>query len=518
MVEFAKYYLEFLWTLLQNIGIFFGTIFSAFGKALGKDIIKYFEVLAGYSKDFDIFGWVCLIAVSAVNVILIFFICYRLFQLIRRYIIFRSKEVEKDELTEEIARLKEQTEELAQEKAQIFAMKMNDMAAYGKKSKDFTIQKDTANDQQQSDIGEHEPSRFSKLKSIDDKYKIEPNIINMRPQDMLSLKEIAEHFVNFAASQLKLYYDKKLAMLYLAGMATSKVLIIEGISGTGKTSLPYAMAKLFSNNAAIVSVQPSWRDRAELLGYLNEFTKRFNETDFLARLYEATYREDLNFIVLDEMNLARIEYYFAEFLSIMEMPDTSEWKVDLIPNPQKGDPQNLINGKITVPQNIWFIGTANRDDSTFTITDKVYDRAVSIDLNTKGKYFDAPLTENITISYDYLESLFAKALNSIPIAAETMQKLALFDDFIQSKFKISFGNRIIKQMKLFIPVYIACGGEEYDGLDFMLMSKVLRKFTSLNLVFLTKELGELSLFLEKQFGRTKFTICQEYIKQLQKNV
>ena len=91
-------------------------------------------------------------------------------------------------------------------------------------------------------------------------------------------------------------------------------MILEGISGTGKTSLPYAMGKFFGNDAAIISVQPSWRDRSEMVGYLNEFTKKFNETD-LKELYETTYREDLNFIVLDELNLARIEYYFAEFLS-----------------------------------------------------------------------------------------------------------------------------------------------------------------------------------------------------------
>jgi 5-methylcytosine-specific restriction endonuclease McrBC GTP-binding regulatory subunit McrB len=68
------------------------------------------------------------------------------------------------------------------------------------------------------------------------------------------------------------------------------------------------------------------------------------------------------------MNLARIEYYFAEFLSIMEMPDLSEWKIDLVPDIWDSDPKMIINGKINIPQNVWFIGTANKDDSTFTIT------------------------------------------------------------------------------------------------------------------------------------------------------
>lgn len=512
MAEFAKYYLEFLWSLLQNIGDFFSKIFAAFAKVFGDDIKNYFAALAAAAKDFDILGWVSLIAVSVVNSLFIFFLLYRFFQFVRRYILFRAKEVEKDELTEELARLKEQTDRLVHEKAQILAMKTDKFSPF------VNPACPNPEDGEENENDNVQTGRFVKLKAIDKEYINNMQMIKMRPEDKLSLKEICHAFVNFAASSLKLYYDVKIAILFISAMATSKVIILEGISGTGKTSLPYAMAKFFTNNASIVSVQPSWRDRSELLGYLNEFTKRFNETEFLASVYEATYREDLNFIVLDEMNLARIEYYFAEFLSIMEMPDKTEWKIDLIPNQEADDPRNLNNGKLLVPQNIWFIGTANQDDSTFTITDKVYDRAVSIDLNTKGKFIDAPITENLQMSYDYLESLFIKAQNTITIAQDTFNKIALFDDFIQSKFKVSFGNRIMKQIKLFIPVYIACGGDEYDGLDFMIMSKVLRKFTSLNLVFLAKELVELSQFLEKQFGRNKFTLCQNYLKQLQKSI
>ena len=114
----------------------------------------------------------------------------------------------------------------------------------------------------------------------------------------------------------------------------------------------------------------------------------------------------MNFIVLDEMNLARIEYYFAEFLSILEMPDPNEWKIDIVPDSLPSDPRNIRNGKITIPHNLWFVGTANKDDSTFIITDKVYDRAVTISLNQKGQFFDAPYTENVNMSYEYLYSLF----------------------------------------------------------------------------------------------------------------
>jgi radical SAM superfamily enzyme len=92
------------------------------------------------------------------------------------------------------------------------------------------------------------------------------------------------------------------------------LIILQGISGTGKTSLAYAFGKMIKNEATIASVQPSWRDSSELFGYFNEFTKRFNETEVLAKMYEASYKDDVFITVLDEMNISRVEYYFAEML------------------------------------------------------------------------------------------------------------------------------------------------------------------------------------------------------------
>ena len=137
-----------------------------------------------------------------------------------------------------------------------------------------------------------------------------------------------------------------------AGLAATKMILLQGISGTGKTSLPYALGKFLKNDATISSVQPSWRDRTELFGYFNEFTKKFNETEFLKRIYEASYNDDINIVVLDEMNIARVEYYFAEMLSILEMPDPSEWKIELVTNTWPTDPEHLFDGKLTIPQNV----------------------------------------------------------------------------------------------------------------------------------------------------------------------
>lgn len=515
MAEFSKYYVEFLSKFFINIWEFIKSIGLAIYKLFILDIGGYFKDLGNSAGNFDVLGWICLVLVSAVSLVLAFFIVYRLVQLIRRYIIFRSKEVDKDKLMEEVARLKQQAEELTKEKNKIFALKVGS-DVFEQNAQSALAQEVAADAPLEGEIITTEPSRFTKLANLDAKYERNPAVIFMQESDLLTLPQMIARFVNFAASQLKLYYTENTVRLYFAGMATSKIIILEGISGTGKTSLPYAMSKFFNNNASIISVQPSWRDRAELIGYFNEFTKKFNETDFLSSLYETTLREDPNFIVLDEMNLARIEYYFADFLSIMEMPDVAEWKIDLIPTPLPSDPRNVVYGKLLVPQNVWFIGTANNDDSTFTITDKVYDRAIALELNERANYFDAPLTESFNCSSAYLESLFIKAREEYAVSEKSLQQIKDLDGFIRDKFKISFGNRIMKQLKLFVPAYMACGGTEIEGIDFIVTSKILRKFNALNLPFLTKELQELIAFLDKKFGKGAMKYAIAYLKELQK--
>ena len=511
MGEFAKYYLAFLYELSKNVGAFFTGIFSTFRKAFVSDISNYFIELGRAVRFFDFWGWLTFVIVTLITFAFLFFLSYRVGQIFRRYLIFRSREVEKDELLEQVAKLKNQVSKMSKEKNAILNMKLANFA-------EFNEYIEGMHELEEDATGEELEERFIKLLAIDAKYDGGHQYITMAEEDMLALPEIVEKFRNFAAVQYKLYYNEKIVRLFVAGMASSKVIILEGISGTGKTSLPYAMSRFFSHPAQMVSVQPNWRDRTELIGYFNEFTKKFNETDFLSSLYESSFRDDPCFIVLDEMNLARIEYYFADFLSVMEMPDHNEWQIDLVPNALNTDPVNLIEGKVMVPQNLWFIGTSNQDDSTFTITDKVYDRAIAIALNQKGEYFDAPLEHNLNMSSDYLGGLFEKAIRKNTISISTLNIFDELDEFIQKKFKIAFGNRIMEQIKRFVPIYVECGGTEYEAMDFMLASKILRKFISLNLPFLVKELNELIKFLNAKFGQGVFKDSIEYLEMLLKNM
>ena len=354
--------------------------------------------------------------------------------------------------------------------------------------------------------------RFPKLALVDARYAV---FQYPAYDNEISLEDFAEGYRLFAASQLHLYYTPEIIRRFIAGMASSKILILEGISGTGKTSLPYSISRYMGNPATMVSVQPSFRDRTELLGYFNEFSKRFNETEFLRALYEAGYRPDPTMIVLDEMNLARIEYYFAEMLSVLEMPSKEEWVLDLVPTAWAGDLKLMEGGKIHVTDTTWFIGTANNDDSTFTITDKVYDRAMPIELNDRADAFECELHEPCYIRAEYLQELFIRAREEHPVSDEMMEKMTRLDSYLATRFKLSFGNRIMKQLYDFIPVYVACGGTELGGMDYIIARKVLKKFESMNVSFVRDEITGLIDYMDKTFGKNGMPDSKAYLERIQ---
>ncbi|HHU55542.1 MAG TPA: hypothetical protein GXZ48_02465 [Acholeplasmataceae bacterium] len=504
MNSFSKYFLDLFNQIWEDIQEWLLGLWNTLFSNVYENFKNYFDLIKYHSQNFDIFGWIMFVLSSAIMLGFIYFFFLRLVYYFRKYFKFQRTEVEKEELKEEIEVLNAKLIAAIDEKNKILSMKLSQLGSEGTEITPTTL------------LEEPERTRFTKLRAVDLQYNGQVLITHMRDEDRIALNEIAERFMNYCASQLNLYYPLKTIRLFLASMAASKVIILEGVSGTGKTSLPYALGRFFKNRAPIVSVQPSWRDRAELIGYFNEFTKKFNETDFLKAIYEANYRTDINIIVLDEMNLARIEYYFAEFLSILELPDKNDWKIDLVPDVWDNDPKLIIDGKISLPENCWFVGTANKDDSTFTITDKVYDRAMIIDFQSKGNPFNAKATEPMDLNISYLKNLFNKALDDYPIKEELIEKFYKIDNYMFDNFKIAFGNRTIKHMQLFIPVYQACGGTQEEALDYLFTNKVLRKFESLNTSFLTNEIELLIAEINNIFGEGVFSESIQYLQNIQR--
>ena len=549
MSEFLKFTFEVLSQVVYNLV----TWLVAFVRVFITGWIEYFQIFGTYFPTLSIVGKVLsillMILLAAIPIAIIIF-------LIRRAILHHQLKADHSDnaaMYREIGRLNKQVLSLMDEKNSILALKVNAMGGTKRipymgasaltddtiptvgnvtSGKAAAAAAETAAAAAPAALaGTTDPEtapvvravvssapveqighRFPKLTLVDEKYAHFQYPVY---DNQISLEDFVEGYRLFAASQMHLYYTPEIIRRFVAGMAASKLLILEGISGTGKTSLPYSFSRYMENPATIVSVQPSYRDRTEILGYFNEFSKKFNETEFLRALYEANYRLDPTLIVLDEMNLARIEYYFAEILSVLEMPSEDEWVLDLVPTAWEGDPEKLEDGKIHVCSSTWFVGTANNDDSTFTITDKVYDRAMPIELNERADEFECELQPHCDITAEHLQYLFQKAKVDHPISDEALEKMQKLDNYLVTRFKLSFGNRIMKQMYDFIPVYVACGGTELGGMDYIIARKVLKKFESMNVSFVRDEITGLIKYIDKTFGAAEMEDSKNYLRRIQ---
>ena len=264
---------------------------------------------------------------------------------------------------------------------------IEEAAPLAEKAEEKEEVKESVQEEQTELPAEEGGSRFYMLTEIDKAYE---NYERPAYNDDITLRELCEEFRNFSAGVLKLYYDIEDIRRFIGALAVTKLIILQGMSGTGKTSLAYAFGEFLKNKTVVVPIQPMWKERTDLVGYYNEFTKKFNETTLLYKMYEANYNEEIYITVLDEMNIARVEYYFAEFLSLLEIPNPDGRNLDVVSDRRADDPKKLQhNGKLRLPTNMWFVGTANNDDSTFSISDKVYDRAMVLNLDKKASPFEA---------------------------------------------------------------------------------------------------------------------------------
>lgn len=329
------------------------------------------------------------------------------------------------------------------------------------------------------------------------------------------LKDIAELFRNYLAKTEKLYFDRRTIRSFLAGLAAARLIILEGLSGTGKSSLARYFSTFIGEESFFDPVQASWRDRTALLGYFNDFSKRYSETGFLKRLYRMTYQPDhVNIMVLDEVNIARVEYYFADFLSILEYPK-DKWILSIMQLPVDFEaPNHLMNGELHIPENTWFIATANKDDSTYTITDKVYDRAITISFDDRNDPFEVDGDGlPIRLSFTRLTELYedAKAVEENRMSAEDFKRFNVITDFVSDTFDITFGNRILNQIENFVPVYVALGGTKEEALDFLFSRKVISKLEGRFEDYIKEGLNNLLALLDRTYGASEFALTRREI-------
>jgi hypothetical protein len=297
------------------------------------------------------------------------------------------------------------------------------------------------------------------------------------------------------------FYDDHTVRAWIASLAAHRMIVLQGLSGTGKTSLPLAFAKALGGYAVTVPVQSGWRDKADLFGFYNTFDHRFRASDFTTAVY-ASNGPDLAdrpvFVILDECNLSRVEYYLADLLSELELdprergrkkasgsfderfpvssPDRAPHLLQVSDQEDNEAPRFLLEGRyLALPRNVWIIGTANEDESTFELADKTLDRAGILQMDgraTPGRKGVATLPPHswsgLTAAFDQAQAKWAhggKLDTWIEDLAPTLEK----------RFEIAFGNRFGDQGKRFLPAYEACGGALFDGVDHLLQTRILRR-------------------------------------------
>jgi len=322
----------------------------------------------------------------------------------------------------------------------------------------------------------------SELVAIDDQAEreIAEGIPRLR-QQLPELPELVDETRRAMATTLDpRFYDDDVVRCFVAGLAASQLHIIEGISGTGKTSLPLAFAEAIDAPVAVIEVQAAWRDRLDLVGHYSHLQRRYYATPFARALYRAAtapWQSVPMFIVLDEMNLSHPEQYLADVLSALERP-VGEHELELLQS--DGAAAKLAEGRrVPLGRNVWFIGTANRDETTKTIADKTYDRAHIMELPGK---FESQLDverpkRHGAMPAAHLRKLFGAAATAREADAAWVAE-RVFDDRIHELLasrRLGIGSRLRRQIKAFVPVYIASGGPRLLALDHLLATKVVRK-------------------------------------------
>ncbi|MDP3277906.1 MAG: hypothetical protein Q8Q09_22165 [Deltaproteobacteria bacterium] len=325
-----------------------------------------------------------------------------------------------------------------------------------------------------------------------------------------SLREFAAALrqrISTAIEGRPLYYSERDVRSLLGGMAMSPLLLLQGISGTGKTSLPVAAAVAMGGDYDVIEVQAGWRDRQDLLGYYNAFHKHYYASNFLRALYRAgteAHRERVTLIVLDEINLSRVEQFFADFLSVMEKPPRDRLITlmsDAVPLP----PRLLLDGRsLALPTNVWFVGTANHDETTTAFADKTYDRAHVMELPRHPAIApaEASTPKRAEVSNTVLRGLFSDAIRSGSKEKNEARKWFSRSDglagILERECQITWGNRLERDIDQYVPVVCACGGTIGEAVDHLLQTKVLRRLRDRHDVR-AKSLAAVSKFLEREW-------------------
>ena len=441
----------------------------------------------------------------------------------------RHSEVEYEEkanaVTELKAKIREMESKVSEERLSELRLSLHNADAYILEINTYKAQIDSSKAREKSllrtvadlhetinqlkDEEKAKQSAFEQTKHMDDDIELANRKLRYsRPNSLKEMVEYLQKYMASAKDPKPFYYDQKTIRTFMAGLNMSLLSILQGISGTGKTSLPREIAKALVAGAEgytgkddngnrnepyrICAIQSGWRDNMDLMGFYNNFEKKYKETDFFKALYLAAqpkYKNTLFLIILDEMNLSHPEHYFADFLSLMEQSTGDRYvKInadeELLPKLFKGRQMQL-------PPNVRFIGTANHDETTLDFAPKTYDRSNVMVMETNDKIkikneIQAAKAGNptgrdrLSIDYHWLQEQFTEAEDQFYGRYEE------FDKFIKNPTLcgwlnsrgIGIGNRFDEQARKFICAYIALGTDSTECLaeaaDHLITSRLFR--------------------------------------------
>jgi 5-methylcytosine-specific restriction protein B len=207
--------------------------------------------------------------------------------------------------------------------------------------------------------------------------------LELEEEIIMSPKELTDHIHSYISSKGFYYEKEEVINLYLS-LKSKPFVILSGISGTGKTKIIQWLAESIGATESkdnkqfkLISVRPDWNDGSDLLGYV-DIKGEFQEGPLTMVIKEALKHPNLPYIVLlDEMNLARVEYYFSDILSVME---SKKWENSQLVT------SNLLSKEVAgfdlpLPSNLYICGTVNMDETTHPFSKKVLDRANTIEFN-----------------------------------------------------------------------------------------------------------------------------------------
>lgn len=343
-----------------------------------------------------------------------------------------------------------------------------------------------------------------------------------------NLKEEIDYIYNYITSK-GFEYDKDLIKNLYLSLKTKPFVILSGISGTGKSKIVELFAEAIgatykNERFKLVPVKPDWSDSTDLLGYRN-IEGKFTPGIITLVAYEAMKNPDRPyFICLDEMNLARVEYYFSDILSLMETKRVEDGNIvteKLLSKEQFGRDERSFDkyGDVYIPQNLYIVGTVNMDETTFPFSKKVLDRANTIEFNkvSLGYNFENAFLEEVeprVYHNDFLKSQYLKiseCKDEKEIAIKTIEELIKLNNILED-YNQHFGFRVRDEI-VFYMIYASKNNiMDFDkALDYCIVQKILPKISGSN--------GEVFEVLVKVFNMLNNTkiYVSGYLEQKQIN-